>query len=483
MPFKTIIEPFKIKSVEPIHMSTQEERLRYIRQAHYNPFLLHSTEVIIDLLTDSGTSAMSSEQWAGMMRGDESYAGAKSWERLESEIHDLTGYPFILPTHQGRAAERILYSYLGGKGKVFISNTHFDTTRANIEFSGATAIDIPCREAADADSSKPFKGNMDIELLKQSISTYGAQHIAAVILTVTNNSGGGQPVSMENARAIAEICHKKDILFIIDCCRIAENSYFIHHKEPGFEKFTYREIAQQMFVLADGCIMSAKKDALVNMGGFLAVRDEELAIACTNLLIITEGFVTYGGLSGRDMEAIAIGLREVFDPAYLNYRIKSTGYLGDHLRALGVPVLYPIGGHAVYVDAGALYPHIPVHQYPGQVLVCELYTKGGIRAVEIGSVMFGKYDHLGKLVPAPKELVRLAIPRRVYTQSHIDYVIEVFEEIIRDRSQTRGLRITKEPKFLRHFTAHFEPMNTGHAQNEREQGHPASTDASLPAEA
>ncbi len=460
MPFKTIIEPFKIKSVEPIHMSTEAERCEYIKEAHYNPFLLHSSQVIIDLLTDSGTSAMSSEQWAGMMRGDESYAGAQSWERLEAEIQDLTGYPYVLPTHQGRAAERILYSYLGGKGKIFISNTHFDTTRANIEFSGATAIDIPCAEARHADSADPFKGNMDIEMLKQTISTYGEENIAAVILTVTNNSGGGQPVSMKNAKAVAAVCHKHNLLFIIDCCRIAENAYFIHHKEPGYDTVSYREIAQEMFALADGCIMSAKKDALVNMGGFLALKDEELATACTNLLIITEGFVTYGGLSGRDMEAIAIGLREVFDPGYLNYRIKSTAYLGEHIRNIGVPLLYPIGGHAVYVDAGALYPHIPSDQYPGQVLVCELYKKGGIRAVEIGSVMFGKYDKHGRLIPAPKELVRLAIPRRVYTQSHIDYVIEVFEELQKNKNNTQGLKITREPKFLRHFTAHFEPYKT-----------------------
>jgi tryptophanase len=457
MPFKTIIEPFKIKSVEPIYMTTEAEREQYLRDAHYNPFLLHSRQVIIDLLTDSGTSAMSSEQWAGIMRGDESYAGAQSWHRFESEVQDLTGYPYILPTHQGRAAERILYSYLGGKGKVFISNTHFDTTRANIEFSGALAIDIPCAEARHTDSADPFKGDMDIEMLKQTISTYGTSNIAAVILTVTNNSGGGQPVSMKNAIAVADICHKKDILFIIDCCRIAENSYFIHHKEPGYNNTPYREIAQQMFALADGCIMSAKKDALVNMGGFLAVKDEELAAACTNLLIITEGFVTYGGLSGRDMEAIAIGLREVFDPGYLYYRIKSTAYLGEHIRDMGIPVLYPIGGHAVYVDAGALYSHIPGDRYPGQALVCELYKKGGIRAVEIGSVMFGKYDVKGKLIPAPKELVRLAIPRRVYTQSHIDYVVEVFEEVQKNKLNTQGLQITREAKFLRHFTAHFAP--------------------------
>jgi tryptophanase len=439
-------------------MSTEAERNAYLADAHYNPFLLHSRHVIIDMLTDSGTSAMSSEQWAGIMRGDESYAGASSWERLDSEIHALTGYPYVLPTHQGRAAERILYSYLGGNGKVFISNTHFDTTRANIEFSGAEAIDIPTAEAKDYNSSFPFKGNLDTDKLKDTIKSKGAENISAVILTVTNNSGGGQPVSMQNAKDVAAICKQNGILFIIDCCRIAENSYFIHHREDGYKDKEYRSIAQEMFALADGCIMSAKKDALVNMGGFLALRDKDLADACTSLLIITEGFTTYGGLSGRDMEAIAIGLREVFEPDYLNYRIKSSAYLGEHIRAKGVPVIYPIGGHAVYVDAAGLYPHIPPHEYPGQALVCELYKKGGIRAVEIGSVMFGKYDEDGKLITAPNELVRLAIPRRVYTQSHIDYVVEVFDEIIKSREFARGLKITKEPKFLRHFTAHFQML-------------------------
>ena len=458
MKFKTIIEPFRIKSVEPIRMSTEAERIENIHKAHFNPFLLHSSQVVIDLLTDSGTSAMSSDQWAGIMRGDESYAGALSWEHLEAEVNDLTGHPHILPTHQGRAAEKILYGYLGGRGKVFISNTHFDTTRANIEFSGAEAIDIPCAESYDHNSDYPFKGNMDTEKLDKLIVQHGAPNIGAIILTVTNNTGGGQPVSMANAKAVADICRKHGVLYIIDCCRIAENSYFIRHKEAGFESTPYREIARQMFALADGCIMSAKKDALVNIGGFLALKDEQLADACTNLLIITEGYSTYGGLAGRDMEAIAIGLREVFDDDYLTYRIRSTAYLGEHMRAKGVPLLYPIGGHAVYVDAGLLYPHIPAHQYPGQALVCELYKIGGIRAVEIGSVMFGKYDENGTLIPAPMELVRLAIPRRVYTQSHVDYVIEVFDEIIRNRDKARGLRITKEPKFLRHFTAHFEEL-------------------------
>jgi tryptophanase len=389
------------------------------------------------------------------MVGDESYAGAASWERLEYEIQDLTGFPYVLPTHQGRAAERILYGYLGGEGKIFISNTHFDTTRANIEFSGATAIDIPTPLAKDHNSDYHFKGNMDLAALEKNIA-HSEANIAAVILTVTNNSGGGQPVSMSNAKEVAAICKKHNLLFILDCCRIAENAYFIKHFEKGFENHTYREIAQQMFALADGCVMSAKKDALVNMGGFLALKDNALAEACTNLLIITEGFATYGGLSGRDMEAIAIGLREIFDKDYLHYRITSTRYLGEKIRNNGIPVLYPIGGHAVYVDAGLLYSHIPSHEYPGQALVCELYKKGGIRAVEIGSVMFGKYDDNHQLVPASMELVRLAIPRRVYTQSHIDYVVEVFDEIAKDAKNIKGLKITKEPKFLRHFTAHFD---------------------------
>jgi tryptophanase len=458
MKFKTIIEPFRIKSIEPIQMSTEAERAGFMEQAFFNPFLLHSREVIIDLLTDSGTSAMSNEQWAGIMRGDESYAGASSWDRLEAEINDLTGYPHILPTHQGRAAERILYSYLGGLGKIFLSNTHFDTTRANIEYHGAAAIDIPCAEAADLDSAFPFKGNMDSHQLETEILKHGADNIGAVILTVTNNSGGGQPVSMANTRDVAAICKKYSVLFIIDCCRIAENAYYIRHNEPGYQYTAYRAIAQEMFSYADGCIMSAKKDALVNMGGFLALKNSELAEACTSMLIITEGFSTYGGLSGRDMEAIAIGLREVFDDDYLHYRITSTRYLGEHIREKGVPVIYPIGGHAVYVNAGLLYHHIPAHEYPGQALVCELYRIGGIRAVEIGSVMFGKYDEHHRLVPAPIELVRLAIPRRVYTQSHIDYVVEVFDEIINNKHNVKGMRIVKEPKFLRHFTAHFEPI-------------------------
>jgi tryptophanase len=455
---KITIEPFRIKVVEQIRLTTEDERQQFLSEAAYNPFLLKSNQVIIDLLTDSGTSAMSAEQWAGIMRGDESYAGAVSWQRMEKAILDLTGCPYVLPTHQGRAAEHLLYSRIGGPGKIFISNTHFDTTRANIEFSGATAIDIPVAEARRPDLEHPFKGNMDTTQLKNLILQHGPQNIGAVILTVTNNSGGGQPVSMGNTEEIAQICKQHGVLFILDACRIAENAYFVKHREPACSHLSYREIAQQMFRLADGCIMSAKKDALVNMGGFLALKDLELAVKCRTVLIITEGYSTYGGLSGRDMEAIAIGLEEVFDADYLHYRIKSTGYLGEKLREIGVPLIWPIGGHAVYVDAKAFYPHIPVEEFPGQALVCQLYLKAGIRSCEIGSVMFGKNDENGQLVPAAMELVRLAIPRRVYTQSHIDYVIETFRELMQERDTARGFRIVYEPPFLRHFTARFEPV-------------------------
>jgi tryptophanase len=350
-----------------------------------------------------------------------------------------------------------LYSHLGGEGKTFISNTHFDTTRANIEYSGAEAIDIPVKESLDPATDYPFKGNMDVGKLKLIFDEKGAENIGGVILTVTNNSGGGQPVSMKNTQEISEICKKYGVNLFLDCCRVAENSYFIKEREAGFENTSYREIAKKMFSYCDGSIMSAKKDALVNMGGFLALKNKELAEACTNMLIITEGFATYGGLSGRDMEAIAIGLEEVFDPGYLKYRIKSTEYLGNKLTDLGVPIMHPVGGHAVYIDARKMYPHIPINKYPGQSLVCELYVKGGIRTVEIGSVMFGKYDENGELIPAPNDLVRLAIPRRSYTQSHIEYVIEVFERLVNEKKEAQGYSITYEPEFLRHFTAKFEP--------------------------
>ena len=442
--------------VEPIRMTTEKERLNLLKKAKHNLFLLKAEDVIIDLLTDSGTSAMSSQQWSGMMIGDESYAGARSWKKMEETIKDLTGYKHVLPTHQGRAAERILYGCMGGEGKVFISNTHFDTTRANIEFSNAKAIDCPTEVGKKPSSNHPFKGNMNISKLVSTIKKNGKENIAGVILTVTNNSGGGQPVSMKNAKQTSDVCKKYNIPLIIDACRIAENAYFIKAREKKYKNYTYKKIAQKMFSLADGCTMSAKKDGIVNMGGFLALNSDKLTQQCKNELIITEGFITYGGISGRDMEAISTGLKEVFDPDYLQYRIASTTYLGERLTQMGIPIVLPVGGHAVYIDAKALYSHIPVDQYPGQSLVCNLYLKGGIRASEIGSVMFGKKGSNGELIPASMELVRLAIPRRVYTQSHVDYVIEVFQEIKKQKNKAKGIKIVKQPKYLRHFTSHFK---------------------------
>jgi tyrosine phenol-lyase len=455
---RTLTEPFKIKMVEPLKVTTEQYRTDALKKAGYNTFLLRSSDVFIDLLTDSGTGAMSDMQWAGMMMGDESYAGAKSWEHLEKVVKELTGMPYILPTHQGRAAERILYGILGGKDKIFISNTHFDTTRANIEFTGATAIDIIYDEAKDPEVDLPFKGNINLEKLNELILQYGKENVAAVIITVTNNSSGGQPVSMSNVIELRKICDKNNIPLVIDGCRIAENAYFIKHREVGYSNSSCEEIAKQMLRLGDAFIMSAKKDGMVNMGGLLTVKDEALSVKCKNLLIISEGFTTYGGLSGRDMEALAIGLTEVFDEDYLHYRIRSTAYLGEKLRAKGVPVVWPIGGHAVYIDAKKLYNQIPLNEYPGQALVCDLYLKGGIRAVEVGSLMFGKYDDKGNLIPATNELVRLAIPRRVYTQSHIDYVLDIFDDILKLKNQKTGYKITYEPPFLRHFTARLEKI-------------------------
>lgn len=455
---KTLCEPFKIKMVEPLKITTESFREAALKKAGYNPFLLSSNDVFIDLLTDSGTGAMSDNQWAAIMTGDESYAGARSWQALEKVVKKLTGMPYILPTHQGRAAERILYGILGGKGKVFISNTHFDTTRANIEFTGATAIDVMPDEAKELEIYLPFKGNIDLDKTEQLIQKHGHENIAAIIITVTNNSSGGQPVSMANVKALRAICNKYNLLLIIDGCRIAENSYFIKHREIEYINKSYYEIAQEMLSLGDAFIMSAKKDGLVNIGGLLTLRDEALSINCKNLLIISEGFTTYGGMAGRDMAALAVGLEEVFDEDYLHYRIKSTTYLGEKLKEKGVPVVWPIGGHAVYIDAKKLYPNIPVNEYPGQALVCDLYVKGGVRCVEVGSVMFGKYNTNEQLIPAQNELVRLAIPRRVYTQSHIDYVLEVFDEILEIRNQKHGYKITYEPTFLRHFTALFEKL-------------------------
>jgi tryptophanase len=450
---KTIIEPFKIKSVEPIFFTTREQREAIIKKAHYNPFLIAARDVLIDLLTDSGTSAMSSNQWAGIMQGDESYAGSPSFFHFENTIREITGMPQVIPVHQGRAAEKILCSILGGKGKIFLGNTLFDTTRANIEYSGSEGIDLVCEEGKHPSLIAPFKGNMDITLLKKTIEEKGKANIPLVIMTVTNNSGGGQPVSMQNIREASAVCRESTIPFFIDACRFAENAYFIKLREKGYENKSVKEIAQEMFSYADGCTMSAKKDAFANIGGFLALKDEDLARQCRNLLVITEGFTTYGGLAGRDLEAIAIGLQEVMDEHYLQYRIRSMEYLVEKISAVGVPVMQPAGGHAVYLDAKNFLPQIPIEQYPGQALVCALYKEGGIRSVEIGSLMFGKYDAEKKLIPAAIELVRLAIPRRVYTQSHIDYVAEVIIEVFQKRNQIRGLKIIEEAPLLRHFTA------------------------------
>lgn len=456
---KTIIEPFRIKSVEPIHFNTKEERQIILEKASYNPFRIHADDVMIDLLTDSGTSAMSSDQWAGIMRGDESYAGSPSFFHFEKSVKDITGFPIVIPTHQGRAAEKILFSILGGKGKYFISNTLFDTTRANIEFSGAEGIDLICEDGKYPAIPAPFKGNMDTGALKKTIKEKGAEKIPMVIMTVTNNSGGGQPVSMQNIKEASGVCKENKIPFFIDACRFAENSYFIKLREEGYANKSVPEIAAELFSYADGCTMSAKKDAFANIGGFLAMHDLDLAIRCRNLLIITEGFTTYGGLAGRDLEAIAIGLKEVMDEHYLQYRIRSIEYLSNKLMEAGVPVMQPAGGHAVYIDAKEFLSHIPVEQYPGQALVCALYTEGGIRSVEIGSLMFGKYNQSGKLIPSQMELVRLAIPRRAYTQSHIDYVAEVIIQVFEKRNELNGLQIIEETPLLRHFTAKLKPVN------------------------
>ncbi len=450
MPVRTIIEPFKIKSVEPIRWTTRREREDLLREAHYNLFLLPAEDVLIDLLTDSGTGAMSTRQWAAVMEGDESYAGSKSFERLRATVQDIFGYKHVIPTHQGRAAERILFGVMCKKGDIVPNNTHFDTTRANLEFVGGRAVDLLIPEGRDPACRHPFKGNMDVAALEALIAKEGRENIPLVMLTVTNNSGGGQPVSMENVRAVSAVCRRHKIPLYFDACRFAENAYFIKLREKGYESKTPKGIAQEMFSLGDGCTMSAKKDGLANIGGFLCTNDDALAQQEQNLLILTEGFPTYGGLAGRDLAAIAVGLEEVLEEDYLRYRIVSTGYLGNHLTERGVPIVQPPGGHAIYLDARAFLPHVPREQFPGVALAAELYIEGGIRSVEIGTLMFGEAAKL--------DLVRLAIPRRVYTQSHIDYVIEVILDVFARREQIRGLKLTYEPPFLRHFTAHFEKL-------------------------
>jgi tyrosine phenol-lyase len=445
---KTIIEPFRIKAIEPISMTTREQREQYIRDAHYNLFNLHSDAVLIDLLTDSGTSAMSSGQWAAMCRGDESYAGSESFYRFYQAVSEIMPFKHIIPTHQGRAAEKILFSVIGGHGKKIPNNTHFDTTRANIEYTGAEAVDLLIPEGKDPSSLYPFKGNMDILQLQHFIKKNGVKKIPCVMLTLTNNSGGGQPVSMQNIREVSTMCKDLELPLIFDACRFAENAYFIKIREREFADRNVKEICREMFSYADGCTMSAKKDGLANIGGFLCLNNDNWAAQARNLLILTEGFLTYGGLAGRDMEAIAVGLQEILHEDYLQYRIRSTAYLGERISTAGVPIVQPVGGHAVYIDAKAMLSHIPVNQFPGQSLTVELYLEGGIRSCEIGSVMFGEN--------AQMELVRLAIPRRVYTQSHIDYVIEVILNVYEKRRHLRGMKITWQPEVLRHFTAHFD---------------------------
>jgi len=457
MGFRTIIEPFRIHSVEPLRVTTVDDRRQAVVRAGFNLFNLHADDVLIDLLTDSGTGAMSSDQWAGIQRGDESYAGSPSWFRFLASVQELFPFEHVIPTHQGRAAEKILFSVIGGPGKVIPNNTHFDTTRANVEASGAEAIDLVISEGLDPAALHPFKGNIDTQRLEQLLRS-GAD-VPVVFMTITNNSGGGQPVSLANLREVRALCDRYEVPFFLDACRFAENAWFIRQRQPGYEERAVPDIVREIASLADGMTMSAKKDGLANIGGWLAMNDADLAERCRNLLILTEGFPTYGGLAGRDLEAIAQGLREVVDHEYLRYRIRSTAYLGDALLQAGVPVVRPIGGHAVYIDARSLLPHIAPLHYPGQALAVALYQEGGIRSCEIGTVMFGRRPD-GSEHPAPLDLVRLAIPRRTYTQSHIDYVIEVCAEVAGHAADLVGYRIVEEPKTLRHFTARFEPLSS-----------------------
>lgn len=457
MEFETIIEPFRIHSVEEIAITDRDERETALERAHYNLFALHADEVTIDMLTDSGTGSMSARQWAGMMVGDESYAGSRSFFRFRDAVHHLTGMPEVIPTHQGRAAEKILFTETLQPGDAVPNNTHFDTTRANVEYRDADAIDLVIAEGLDPASTHPFKGDIDLDHLTAVLDD-PERRIPLVMVTITNNSGGGQPVSMANLRAVSEICRERQIPFFLDACRFAENAWFIRTREDGYSDRSPESIAQEMFSLADGCTFSAKKDGLANIGGFLAMRDAELAERCRNLLILTEGFPTYGGLAGYDLEAIAQGLSEVVDEDYLRYRIRSTAYLAEMINAAGVPTVQPPGGHAVYIDAGAMLDHIPPSHYPAQALAVELYRVGGVRGVEIGSVMFGRPGDDGTEVPAPMELVRLAVPRRTYTQSHIDYVGEVVARTAEGSGEIPGYRITRQAPWLRHFTAEFTPV-------------------------
>jgi tryptophanase len=457
--YKTIIEPFRIKTVEPIRQTTEAERSAAIHAAHYNVFLLKGEDVLIDLLTDSGTGAMSVYQWAGMMKGDETYAGARSFYAFERAVHDITGFTHVIPTHQGRAAEHILTGAMLKPGDIVPNNRHFDTTRANVEHRGAKALDLPIKEGHDPQTLHPFKGNMDLEALERVLRDNPGR-VPLVMITVTNNSGGGQPVSLENIRGASAIARRHGVPFFLDACRFAENSWFVHTREAGYADRSPIEIAREMFALADGCTMSAKKDGMANIGGFLAMHDDAVAARCRNTLILTEGFPTYGGLAGYDLEAIAVGLYEALDPDYLRYRIRMVEYMAEKMAAAGIPTVRPAGGHALYLDAKRWLSHIPPSEYPGWALSLVLYLEGGIRAVEIGSVMFGQQPD-GTERPADLELVRLAFPRRVYTQSHMDYVCEVLVHVNSLASRIRGVRIVEQPAALRHFTAKFAPLVPG----------------------
>ena len=455
--WRTIIEPFRIHSVEPVRMTTVDERETALRAAGWNLFNLHADDVLVDLLTDSGTGAMSRDQWAAVQHGDESYAGSPSWFAFLESVQVLFPYRHVIPTHQGRAAEKILFSVIGGPGKTIPNNTHFDTTRANVEFTGAEAVDLVIAEGRDPAALHPFKGNMDVEALDRLLAER-AGSVPVVFVTITNNSGGGQPVSLENLRAVRAVCLRHGVPLFLDACRFAENAWFIKTRETGHADRSVPDIVREIASLADGMTMSAKKDGLANIGGWLALNDDDLARRCRDLLILTEGFPTYGGLAGRDLEAIAQGLREVVEDDYLRYRIRSTAYLGEALDAAGVPVVKPFGGHAIYLDARALLSHIRPLEYPGQALAVALYRQGGIRGCEIGTVMFGRHPD-GSETPAAMDLVRLAIPRRTYTQSHVDYVIEVVRWVAERAASLRGFRIVDQPPALRHFTARFEPLD------------------------
>jgi tryptophanase len=457
-PFRTRIEPFKTKMVEPIHFTTREQRIRFLEEAGHNPFRLAADSCTIDLLTDSGTTAMSAEQWSAMMRADESYAGSASFYRFERVVRELTSLRHVIPTHQGRAAEKILFTTVARSGMVVPNNTHFDTTRANVAFTGAEPVDLVCAAGKDPDSPNPFKGNMDVAKLSSLIERVGRDRIPLVMITVTNNSNGGQPVSLENVRAVKQVTAAHGIPLFLDGCRFAENCWFIRQREAGQQGRPIRDIARELFSLADGCTMSGKKDGLVNIGGFLALNDDAWAQSCRNLLILTEGFPTYGGMAARDMEAMAVGLDEVLDERYLEERVAQVEFLGERLIRTGVPVIRPAGGHAVYVLADRLLPHLAPEQFPGQALVCALFREGGVRATEIGTVMFGRTGPDGQEQRAPRELVRLAIPRRALSNAHLEYVAEVFERVVAAKQAMKGMALLYEPPFLRHFTARFQPL-------------------------